>query len=325
MDNRFKLLRLMADGQFHSGEELGTNLNISRSAVWKLVHSLEKFGLDVYSVKGKGYRLSKGFELLEKQKLIANISPAQLKKRITLRTFNEINSTNQYLLERSIEEDISGTIVLGEYQSEGRGRRGSHWLSPFGAGLNLSIGWRFDNPVDSLTLLSMTAAVAVIHTLNRLDIPGAGVKWPNDIYCQGRKLGGILIEMRGESAGPCVVVIGVGINIALPDSVISSANQVWIDLASIKSPTPSKNTLAAILISELVQFLDSYNQETVNNILNVWRQHDCFKDKIVTLTLPNKSVRGCVSGIDDNGALLLSVNNKIQKFTAGEIKTGPRE
>lgn len=325
MDNRLQLLYLMADGQFHSGEELGSRLKISRSAVWKLVHSLKKYGLDVYSVKSKGYRLSEGFELLDKEKLIASISPEIIKLGITFRLFNEITSTNQYLLDRSIEEDISGVIVLSEYQSEGRGRRGSHWLSPFGAGLNLSIGWQFENPLDSLALLSMTAAVAVIHTLKKLDIPEAGVKWPNDIYCRDRKLGGILIEMRGESAGPCTVVIGIGINVALPASIIRSADQAWVDIATLKSPVPSKNYLAATLISELVHFLEDYNQETVNEILNEWRRHDCFKDKIVTLTLPNQSVRGCVLGIDDNGALMLSIDNNIQKFTAGEIKTGPRE
>ena len=319
MSNRFKLLHLLADGEFHSGEELGSTLSISRSAVWKLIHSLKKYDLDIFSVKGKGYRLSVAIEFLDQDKLFAMIQPDMLKHLTLLEVFEELTSTNQYLLDRLITEKICGVVVLSEYQSAGRGRRGSKWYSPFGAGINLSIGWHFDQPVESLTQLSMTAGVAVIRTLSAFGIDGIGLKWPNDIFFQGKKLGGILIEMRGESAGPCDVVIGIGMNVVFPDNAVTGIEQAWTDVASIKYPLPSRNALTARLISELVNLLEEYKQQTVQEILNEWRQYDCINGNVVTLLLPNQSVTGRVIGIDDHGALLLSVNNEIKQYTAGEI------
>jgi len=257
MDNRIKLLHLLADGKFHSGEKLGSELSVGRSAVWKLIHSLKKYDLEICSVKGKGYRLPAAIEFLNQDKLSAMIQPDLLKHIILLEVFEELTSTNQYLLDRSTTENICGVVVLSEYQSAGRGRRGSKWYSPFGAGINLSIGWHFDHPVESLMQLSITAGVAVIRTLREFGVYGIGLKWPNDVFFQGKKLGGILIEMRGESAGPCDVVIGIGINVVFPENLVSGIEQAWIDVASIKSPPPSRNALTARLISELVSKLQT--------------------------------------------------------------------
>jgi BirA family biotin operon repressor/biotin-[acetyl-CoA-carboxylase] ligase len=319
MGNRIKLLHLLADGKFHSGEVLGSELSVSRAAVWKLIHSLKKYDLDICSIKGKGYRLSVEIEFLNQDKLLAMIQPDMLKHITLLEAFEELTSTNQYLLDRSVKENICGVVVLSEYQSAGRGRRGSKWYSPFGAGINLSIGWRFDYPVESLTQLSMMAGVAVIRTLSACGIHGIGLKWPNDIFFQGMKLGGILIEMRGESAGPCDVVIGIGINFAFPENLVTGIDRAWIDVASIKSPPPSRNALTARLISELVKLLEEYKQQAVQEILDEWRQYDCVNGNVVTLLLPNQSVTGRVMGINDHGALLLSVDNEIKQYTAGEI------
>ena len=313
------LLQLLADGKFHSGEVLGSELSVSRAAVWKLIHSLKKYDLDICSIKGKGYRLSAAIEFLNKDKLFSIIQPDLLKHIIQLEVFEELTSTNQFLLDRSTKENICGVVVLSEYQSAGRGRRGSKWYSPFGAGINLSIGWRFDYPVESLTQLSMMAGVAVIRTLSAFGIHEIGLKWPNDVFFQGMKLGGILIEMRGESAGPCDVVIGIGINFAFPENLVTGIDRAWIDVASIKSPPPSRNALTARLISELVKLLEEYKQQAVQEILDEWRQYDCVNGNVVTLLLPNQSVTGRVMGINDHGALLLSVDNEIKQYTAGEI------
>ena len=324
MNNRIKLLRLMSDGKFHSGEELGKILSVSRTAVWKVIRSFQHYGLDVYSIKGKGHRLTQAIEFLDSNHLLSCVDPeiARLIRSITIHT--EIDSTNQYLLAKSESSDLHGHVALAEFQSSGRGRRGNAWVSPFGAGISLSVGWHFDPAPDPLAIISLAAGVAVIRTLREFEITDAGLKWPNDIFWQGRKLGGTLLEMRGESAGPCDVVLGVGVNFSFPKVETEIINQPWVDLASIKQPLPSRNIFAATLISEIVRILDGFDEKNVPGIIAEWRQYDCMKGRKVTLLLPGQSVIGQVIGIDDNGSLLMSINDRVSRFSSGEISLRSR-
>ena len=319
MSNRIKLLRLMSDGKFHSGEDLGRMLSISRTAVWKMIRSFRQYGLDVYSIKGKGHRLSQAIEFLDNDCLLTCINPevSGLVRSMTVHT--EIDSTNQYLLAKSDSPDFHGHITLAEFQSSGRGRRGNTWVSPFGAGICLSIGWNFDPSPDPLTVISLAAGVAVIRTLKVFEINDAGLKWPNDIFWEGHKLGGTLLEIRGESAGPCNVVLGVGINFSFPRTGMELIDQSWIDIAGIKQPLPSRNAFTATLISEIVRILASFNEITIPGIIEEWRQYDCMKGRQVTLLLPGQSVRGEILGIENNGSLLMLINDKVRQFNTGEI------
>ncbi len=319
MHNRAKLLRLIADGELHSGEELGNALGISRTAIWKIINSLSHYGVTIVAVKGKGYRLSRSIEFLDKEILLSGISSSAAKILNKLEIFEEIESTNQYLLENLEVSDKHGNVVLAEYQSHGRGRRGSSWISPFGSGLSLSIQWHFDLPVDSLTCLSLAVGSAVIRVLKKMGFEGVGLKWPNDIFFQDRKLGGLLIEIRGETAGPCDVVIGLGLNIAFPANFEANINQPWIDLANIKDSVPSRNIIAAELISELMLLLDAYTESKAEHIIKEWQEYDCMRGKQAKLILPDKNITGQIVGIDNDGALLMSVNDNVRKFTAGEI------
>jgi BirA family biotin operon repressor/biotin-[acetyl-CoA-carboxylase] ligase len=319
MHNRAKLLRLIADGELHSGEKLGNTLGISRTAVWKIINSLSHYGVTIVAVKGKGYRLSRPIEFLDREILLSGISPSAKKNLNQLEIFEEIESTNQYLLDNLQVSDKHGIVVLAEYQTHGRGRRDSSWISPFGSGLCLSTQWHFEQPLDSLTCLSLAVGSAVIRVLEKMGFEGVGLKWPNDIFFQNRKLGGLLIETRGEIAGPCDVVIGMGLNIAFPVDFEANIDQPWIDLASIKDSVPSRNVIAAELISELMLLLDAYAETDTKDIINEWQKYDCMRGKLAKLILPDKSITGQVVGVDDDGALLMSVNDNVRKFTAGEI------
>ncbi len=319
MHKRLKLLRLIADGELYSGEVLGKSLGISRTAVWKLINSLADYGLIIDAVKGKGYRLSRPIEFLDKKLLLQRINPSAAKILSGLEMIEEIDSTNQYLLQRLNKAEHRGTVVLAEYQTQGRGRRGSHWISPFGSGISLSISWHFEQPVESINCLSLAVGSAVIRVLTRMGFKGIGLKWPNDIFYQGKKLGGLLIEMRGETAGPCDVVIGLGLNVAFPPAFAGTIEQPWVDLASINPSIASRNEAAAELISEFISLLDGYAMTQVEDIINEWRQYDCMCGKPARLILQDKKIQGLVKGIDNDGALLMSVNNTIQKYTAGEI------
>ena len=319
MHNRAKLLRVVADGDLYSGEELGRILGVSRTAIWKIINSLRDYGLTVVAVKGKGYRLTRPIEFLDKEALLSGMSPSAVKILNRLEIFEEITSTNQYLLENTGIPDKHANIVLAEYQSHGRGRRGGTWISPIGSGINLSTGWHFEQPVDSLTCLSLAVGCAVIRVLTKMGIKGVGLKWPNDIFFKGKKLGGLLIEIRGETAGPCDVVIGLGMNIAFPAGFEGNINQPWTDLASINNSLPSRTIITAKLISELILLLDGYADTKIEDIINEWREYDCMRGKKARLTIQGKQINGLVVGVDNDGALLMSVNESIQKYTAGEI------
>lgn len=312
-------MRLIADGELHSGEELGNALGISRTAIWKIINSLSHYGVTIVAVKGKGYRLSRPIEFLDEEIILSGISSSAAKILNKLEIFEEIESTNQYLLENLEVADKHGNVVLAEYQSHGRGRRGSSWVSPFGSGLSLSTRWHFEQPVDSLTCLSLAVGSAVIRVLKKIGFEGVGLKWPNDIFFQNRKLGGLLIEIRGETAGPCDVVIGLGLNIAFPSDFEADISQPWIDLASIKDSVPSRNVIVAEMISEFMLLLDAYTESKAEHIIKEWQEYDCMRGKQAKLILPDENITGQIVGIDNDGALLMSVNNNVRKFTAGEI------
>jgi len=145
MRNIFRLLKILSDGKFHSGEKLGNELGITRTAIWKLIRRLTEFGLDVHAVRGKGYRLPVQIELLDRGKIENNIKDQARKLIKQFEIFSVIDSTNQYLLDKLDSDDIHGHVVLAEYQTKGRGRRGNKWISPIGSGINLSFGWHFDD------------------------------------------------------------------------------------------------------------------------------------------------------------------------------------
>lgn len=319
MQNRVKLLRLIADSKLYSGEELGRALGVSRAAIWKMINSLSHYGLTIVAMKGKGYRLSRSIEFLDKQLLLSRMRSPAVKILNKLEIFEEIDSTNKYLLESPEISDKHACVILAEYQTQGRGRRGNSWISPFGSGISLSIAWHFEQPVESLTCLSLAAGSAVIRVLTTMGFDGVGLKWPNDIFFQEKKLGGLLIEMKGETAGPCDVVIGLGLNFAFPLGFEGNIEQHWTDLLSIKDPTPSRNHIAAELVSAVMLLLDSYANISTEDIINEWKQYDCMRGKKAKLKLQGKNIHGLIMGIDNDGSLLMSVDNRIQKYTAGEI------
>ena len=317
-----QIINLLADGNFHSGAVLAEQLSISRTAVWKRIQSLQRRGLEIHAVRGHGYRLTQRVELLERDTLLTLIDKKVRPLLGTLTLHTEVKSTNQYLLDRINTPDFHGQVTLAEYQSAGRGRRGRRWHAPYAAGICLSLGWCFDPAPQPLTLVSLGAGNAVIRALRRIGIRDAGLKWPNDIYWQGRKLGGILVEAREESAGPCRLVLGIGVNFCFPRSRYRDIDQPWVDIASIKKPFISRHVFAAALVSETLQLLSDmatrYNSGS--EIVEEWRRHDHMSGKRARLILPARIVDGRIIGIDPVGALLMDIKGKVERFNAGEIR-----
>ncbi len=313
-----QILHILADGQFHSGTEISELLGVTRSAIWKHLTGLDKLGIEFSAISGKGYRLDLPLNLLDYDKILAQLAHSSLS---ALEIFDQIDSTNAYLVEQAHAGADSGTVCLAEHQTAGKGRRGREWVSPFGQNIYLSILWRFQNGPAAIAGLSLAAGVAVVKTLEQYKINNLGLKWPNDLYWQGKKLGGILVEVSGESEGPCVAVLGLGLNLFLPEHQAASITQAWTDLSRVTgSPINYRNRLAASLIGNLLTVLAEFEDKGIVAYLDEWRRYDCMLGKQVSIYMANHILQGIASGIDENGFFLLKNNEgQIKAYASGEV------
>ena len=321
-DKQKKILMLLADGQFHSGTELADALNVSRSAICKQLKGLSELGIQHSAVSGKGYRLDYALELLDLTTINQLLSQDHQSLISTLEIHDSLNSTNSYLVDHTQQQAASGFVCFAEHQSAGKGRRGRTWVSPYGSNLYMSILWRFQQGGIAATAgLSLAVGVAVIRALKQYHIHDVGLKWPNDIYSQGKKLGGILIEVLGESDGPCSAVIGVGLNLFLPASEALTINQAWTDLTKVTGEvTLSRNQLAATLLTHILDIVNGFETVGIQAYLDEWRSYDCLQGQAATLFIGQQEIDGIVEGIDDNGLLLIKrTEGTIQAFASGEV------
>ena len=305
------LISILADGEFHSGEQLGERLGMSRAAINKHIQTLRDWGVDVFTVPGKGYSLPEPVQLLNEQLIAGQIDQG----RVTV--LSVIDSTNQYLLDR-LNELQSGDACVAEYQQAGRGRRGRKWFSPFGANLYLSIYWRLEQGPAAAVGLSLVIGIVIAEVLQSLGADKVRVKWPNDLYLQDRKLSGILVELTGKTGDAAQIVSGAGINLAMRRVESDVVNQGWISLQEA-GVSIDRNALAARLIKELRAGLQLFEQEGLAPYLSRWEKLDNFLNRPVKLIIGDKEIFGISRGIDTQGALLLEQDGVIKPWVGGEI------
>ena len=234
---------------------------------------------------------------------------------------NVIGSTNQYLKDKSIDVE-NGHTCLAEAQTAGRGRHGRKWVSPYAASLYLSMHWSFSGGYSVLGGLSLAIGVAIVDALNQCGVQGIQLKWPNDIYAQGKKLAGVLIEVEGKIGCNCKAIIGVGLNVALPKNV-QIIDQPWIDLAQLTDPLINRNFLAGTLINELARSLTLFERDGLKPFISKWRALDIYANKAVKLIIGTQSITGINQGIDENGAILLETEQGVKAYHGGEISVRP--
>jgi len=305
------LISILADGEFHSGEQLGERLGMSRAAINKHIQTLRDWGVDVFTVPGKGYSLPEPIQLLDE-----DVIRRQLKQgKVTV--LPVIDSTNQYLLER-INELNSGDSCVAEYQQAGRGRRGRKWFSPFGANLYLSMFWRLEQGPAAAIGLSLVIGIMIAEVLHDLGADKVRVKWPNDLYLNDRKLAGILVEMTGKTGDAAQIVIGAGLNMVMRNVQTDVVNQGWITLQEA-GVTIDRNTLAVRLIKELREALTLFEQEGLSPFLGRWEKLDNFIHRPVKLIIGDKEIFGTSRGINAQGALLLEQEGIVKPWVGGEI------
>jgi BirA family biotin operon repressor/biotin-[acetyl-CoA-carboxylase] ligase len=311
-DQGNKLLKLLADGQFHSGEKIGELLGVSRTSVNNYIKALQEIGLDIYKVPGRGYQSATVIELLDQTKIRTLSANEHVKVEQIL------DSTNQWLLDE-IPNLENGQSCIAEYQLAGRGRRGRTWVSPFASHLYFSFYWRFDSGIDKVSGLSLLVGIAAVNALEKIGIQGVSLKWPNDLYYQGKKLAGILIELNAQAMGTCHSVIGIGINVKMPPEQAKLIDQPWIDLSTISQTLVDRNLLSATLIQELQKLLPNFEINGLEPYLSRWFELDCFLDKPVHLLIADNKQSGICRGINEHGALLLDQQGIVKEYLGGEI------
>jgi BirA family biotin operon repressor/biotin-[acetyl-CoA-carboxylase] ligase len=305
------LISILADGEFHSGEQLGESLGMSRAAINKHIQTLRDWGVDVFTVPGKGYSLPEPIQLLDETFIRREVAQG------SVAVLPVIDSTNQYLLDR-LAGLQSGDACVAEYQQAGRGRRGRKWVSPFGANLYISMYWRLEQGPAAAIGLSLVIGIVMTEVLRDLGADQVRVKWPNDLYLNDRKLAGILVELTGKTGDAAQIVIGAGVNLAMRNAQAGDINQGWINLqeAGVRI---DRNVLAARLITELRSALHCFEQEGLTPFLARWEVLDNFINRPVKLIIGEKEIFGISRGIDSQGALLLEQDGVVKPWVGGEI------
>lgn len=305
------LISILADGEFHSGEQLGGALGMSRAAINKHIQTVRDWGVDIFTVPGKGYSLPHPIQLLDEAKIHSMLPAGRVN------VLPVIDSTNQYLLDR-IGELSSGDACVAEYQQAGRGRRGRKWFSPFGSNLYLSMYWKLDQGPAAAMGLSLVIGIVMAEVLQRLGAEDVRVKWPNDLYLKDRKLAGILVELTGKTGDAAQLVVGAGINLKMREPEADTINQGWINLQEA-GVNIDRNELTAMLLKKLRAALLHFEKEGLAPFISRWRGLDNFLDRPVKLLIGDQEIHGIERGIDQQGALLLEQDGKIKPYIGGEI------
>ncbi|WDD98777.1 bifunctional biotin--[acetyl-CoA-carboxylase] ligase/biotin operon repressor BirA [Thalassomonas actiniarum] len=314
---REDLIRKLANGEFVSGEALGQQFGVSRAAVSKHINALADMGLDIFRVSGKGYKLARPLDLLSNDKIREALAANGLAN--TVEVHNLIDSTNSYLLRRLPNNLKQGQVCIAEYQSAGRGRRGRQWISPFGSHIYLSMYWQLEQGMSAAMGLSLVTALAVSDAISELLNIEVQLKWPNDIYLSGVKLAGILIDLEGQALGACHSVIGIGLNLAMPEQSAAQVDQPWTDLKSHTQAVLDRNMLCSAIIKCLTRRLEQHQAFGLTPMVDEWLQQDFYLDKPVKLITGERVTSGICRGINNQGALLLETGGQVKAIYGGEV------
>jgi BirA family biotin operon repressor/biotin-[acetyl-CoA-carboxylase] ligase len=338
------LLRLLTDGEFHSGEVLAKQLGVSRASVNIALRNIDQYGLTLFSVRGRGYRLVNAPQWLDAEKVRAGLKTPE---KFHIEIVDSAVSSNTVLMQRAALGATGGDVLAVEWQSAGRGRLGRAWHSGLGNALTFSLLWRFSFGLSALTGLSLAVGVAMMRTLRKAGVAGVGLKWPNDVLTgvpvsltptlspgereqtnrcanlsiprQG-KLAGILIEAQGDMLGPSVVVIGIGLNLRLPEEIAQRIDQPVSDLVHAVAELPERNHLLALLLQELADMLGAFAQHGFTPLRAEWESYHVYQNRQVKMLLPDGTqVAGIARGVTNEGALRVETEHGEQVFNAGEI------
>lgn len=313
------LAYLLSDAKAHSKNKilqvLPSCIDDDNQWLLQISEAFSDWGIElIVENEGTSFRFAEPLDLLDKSEL-TNALPLH-----QIMLFPVIDSTNQYLLTQ-FNKLPNHTVCFAEYQQAGRGRRGRRWFSPFGANLYFSYYWQMlvDGDHNKLLGLSSVVGLVIAQTLRQLGAADIKVKWPNDLYWRGKKLGGILVEMVPQR-DQANIVIGVGLNMAMKRAPTDIITQDWCCLEELSlKPVLNKSALTIMLIDKLAAGLTRFQQDGTANFVEIWQQYDHFLNQPVRLSSDTFDVEGIARGINHQGALLLENQDGITAYFAGEM------
>ena len=327
MDSRSKILELFrrCEGNFLSGEEISRSLGVSRTAVWKQIRSLREFGYDIEAVSSKGYRLLKRPDRLVGEDIQTELDTSVVGRKVLC--FEELASTNVMACELGEKGEPEGTVVIADRQYAGKGRLGRRWESPSGVNLYASILLRPEIPPWNAPQLTFVSAAATAETIAHMhDLP-ARVKWPNDVLIDGRKVSGLLNEMSGESERLNYVVLGIGVNVNMEASQFPEGlRNPATSLAMEKGASVSRFDLTCSLLQRLDSLYSLYLTQGFDPIRRRWEACCDLVGQLVEIDQQGRIERGCVRGVDADGALLLeAAAGELVRVLAGDVRLLKRQ
>ncbi|AZF23641.1 bifunctional biotin--[acetyl-CoA-carboxylase] ligase/biotin operon repressor BirA [Pseudomonas sp. R3-52-08] len=313
------LLELLKDGRFHSGEALGAALGVSRSAVWKQLQLLEaELNLPIHKVRGKGYQLAAPLVFLNAEEIARSVPSAPW----PIHVHDSIDSTNAEALRLVGAAQAAPVLVLAEQQTAGRGRRGRKWVSPFAQNIYYSLVLRIEDGLGQLEGLSLVVGLAVIQALRESGVQGAALKWPNDVLVGQKKIAGILLELVGDPADICHVVVGIGINVNMQKAEV---DQQWTSVQLETGSAADRNALVAQVSLQLQRYLDRHRESGFSALQEEWESNHAWQGRAVSLIAGVNRIDGVVLGVDRQGALRLSVDGVEKTYSGGELSLRLRD
>lgn len=304
-----ELYRRLADGRRHNGAELADELGVTRAAIWKRIESLRQLGLPISGTAGNGYCVESPIELLDRKAIESHLRDSIIQVEVV----GAVDSTNARL---ALASSAHGKALVAEAQKLGRGRRGRNWLSPPG-GIYLSLGWRFESGLAGLSPLSLVVGMAAARAIRKACAVEVGIKWPNDLVIDDAKLGGCLVEISGAAEGPCQAIIGIGINLNLPES--AAVGQPWTSLARHSAPV-ARNRLVATILASLEKDLQQLDRQGFESFRTEWQRVDTLAGRRVRVIKADSSdFTGQAEGIDEQGRLLVQQRGRVIALGSGEV------
>jgi BirA family biotin operon repressor/biotin-[acetyl-CoA-carboxylase] ligase len=315
-----EVLTLLDHTRHCSGQDLAEKFHVTRATIHNCILRIESLGIGVERVRGLGYRLSQPLDLLNNTDILSKLHPQVADKLCSIQCLQEIDSTNHYASTLALPEAGQFSVVLAEMQTAGKGRRGRNWVSPYAANIYMSVLWPLQRPLHEAGALSPLLAIGMLQALQSLGVEGLGLKWPNDIYCQNKKLAGLLIECSGEISGGCKMVVGMGVNVLMSQYENIDISQEWTDINSNTLDwNDSRNQVASNLLNNTVLGLAQFEKNNCADLSDQWAQWDVMKDKQVDIHSAQQIRTGIARGINASGCLLLETSQGLEKISAGDV------
>ena len=319
----FPVLSILSDGKFHSGEMIAKHFNVSRVSVWQAISDAEKLGIEIFSVRGKGYSLSHSVQFIDEMKVKKSIG--EMASWFNIKVFDVIDSTNNFLMQEAPKGYPHASCVATNIQTNGKGRRGRQWQSSLGENLTFSFLWRFTKGAAALSGLSLAVGVSLIRSLKKVNVDQALLKWPNDILINDdgvyKKLAGILIELQGDMDGQSAAIIGIGINLELSKNQLSKIDQPAIGINQCVEEKINPNEFLGIIIKDLAEVLAKFESNSFEHFQDEWQSYDALQDQAISINLRDgESIFGRAKGVNNSGALeVITEEDGIKTFSSGEV------